>query len=69
MRHREENILKNQAQWEDVTISPRNPMECARFFLQSVTIGVCFIPPDAALPPEVLRDRAKALGTAALQAS
>jgi hypothetical protein len=32
MRHREDNILKNQAPCEGVTISPRNPMECEIFF-------------------------------------
>jgi hypothetical protein len=28
MRHREDNLLKNQAPCEGVTIPPRNPMEC-----------------------------------------
>jgi len=30
MRHREDNLLKNQAPCEGVTISPRNPMECGK---------------------------------------
>jgi hypothetical protein len=35
MRHREDNLLKNQAPCEGVTISPRHPMECGNLCMAS----------------------------------